>query len=179
MNATTSSVISDSNSYSFDIVIDDYLQSPREENCNITTMICWHSRYNLGDKQMSNPLSEEEVMEMYADIVAIKPIYLYDHGGITINTGGFSCPWDSGMVGWAFITKSSLSDMGLISQADDLDKMNLIIENEIKEYDSYLRGEIYAYLVKDARGNVVECCGGFYSKSDAEEHANEAIKLFY
>lgn len=28
------------------------------------------------------------------------PIYMYSHGGETINTTGFSCPWDSGQVGW-------------------------------------------------------------------------------
>ena len=27
------------------------------------------------------------------------PLYLFDHSGITMNTSGFSCPWDSGQVG--------------------------------------------------------------------------------
>ena len=27
------------------------------------------------------------------------PVYLYDHGGITISTSPFSCPWDSGFFG--------------------------------------------------------------------------------
>jgi hypothetical protein len=29
----------------------------------------------------------------------IKGLFLYDHSGITISTGRFSCPWDSGQVG--------------------------------------------------------------------------------
>jgi hypothetical protein len=30
----------------------------------------------------------------------VLPVYIYDHSGITLNTTGFSCPWDSGQVGW-------------------------------------------------------------------------------
>ena len=32
------------------------------------------------------------------DGMVILPLYLYDHSGITMNTCGFSCPWDSGQV---------------------------------------------------------------------------------
>ena len=46
-----------------------------------------------------------EVNELYdlvraTDKYVILPLYLYDHSGITISTGPFSCPWDSGQVGW-------------------------------------------------------------------------------
>ena len=37
--------------------------------------------------------------------VVILPLYLYDHGEITMSTGRFSCPWDSGQVGWIYCTK--------------------------------------------------------------------------
>ena len=36
------------------------------------------------------------------DGMVILPLYLYDHSGITMNTCGFSCPWDSGQVGWIY-----------------------------------------------------------------------------
>ena len=31
-------------------------------------------------------------------VAIVQPLYLYDHGGITMNTTGFSCSWDSGQV---------------------------------------------------------------------------------
>ncbi len=35
----------------------------------------------------------------------ILPLYLYDHSGITMSTGAFSCRWDSGQVGWIYAEK--------------------------------------------------------------------------
>ena len=50
---------------------------------------------------------ENEVLEPNGgeDEVVALPLYLYDHSGITMNTSGFSCPWDSGQVGWIYCTK--------------------------------------------------------------------------
>ena len=42
------------------------------------------------------------------DKYVILPLYLYDHGGITMSTGAFSCPWDSGRVGWIYAEKKKL-----------------------------------------------------------------------
>lgn len=56
--------------------------------------------------------SDIEVDELY-DLVratgqyVILPLYLYDHSGITISTGPFSCPWDSGQVGWIYAPKDT------------------------------------------------------------------------
>jgi len=36
--------------YTLKIVYDEYAESPRENQDNLGTMICWHNRYNLGDK---------------------------------------------------------------------------------------------------------------------------------
>jgi hypothetical protein len=35
----------------------------------------------------------------------ILPLYLYDHGGITMSTGSFGDPWDSGQVGFIYVSK--------------------------------------------------------------------------
>lgn len=36
--------------------------------------------------------------------VLMLPLHLYDHSGITMNTTGFHCPWDSGQVGFIYVT---------------------------------------------------------------------------
>jgi hypothetical protein len=31
---------------------------------------------------------------------AIMPVYMYEHGGVSFSTAGFTCQWDSGTIGW-------------------------------------------------------------------------------
>jgi len=151
------------NGYKIEISYDSYADSPRED-CNIATIACWHRRYNLGDEQISR-MTEEEMRDNY-DIADILPLYIYDHGGITINTTGFSCGWDSGQVGWVFITNDAV-------KRDKLENCNLqeIMVNEVSGYDQYLRGDVYQFLVRDSDGNVVESCCGFYDMTDCEREA--------
>ena len=56
-----------------------------------------------------SPAYEREVDERLMKVISQKflmlPLYLYDHSGITMNTTGFSCPWDSGQVGWIYASK--------------------------------------------------------------------------
>ena len=57
-----------------------------------------------------------EVNELYylvraTDQYVILPLYLYDHSGITISTRPFSCPWDSGQVGWIYASKDTFREM--------------------------------------------------------------------
>lgn len=83
--------------------------SPREWD-NLGTIVYWHPRYVLGDVYVPKDRysSPEEVLKHECgdenDIVYL-PVYLYDHSGLTINTTGFHCPWDSGQVGWIYAEK--------------------------------------------------------------------------
>ena len=176
--------------YTLFVVDDDMPLNPRTDYDNLGKMVCWHSRYNLGDehdydeprdflqkklfemyssypssqygkpiydfiksgkaetakleydrsahewvlyekwfggnewsKSSSYPasLKGKEVPDWFLDDClsalehkellqlleqsgkfVILPLYLYDHSGITMNTTGFSCPWDSGQVGWIY-----------------------------------------------------------------------------
>ena len=53
-------------------------------------------------------LSISDCQKLLKDIVFYLPLYLYDHSGITMNTGGFSCSWDSGQMGWIYATKEDI-----------------------------------------------------------------------
>ena len=57
-----------------------------------------------------SPAYEREVDERLMKVISQKflmlPLYLYDHSGITMNTTGFSCPWDSGQVGCCLLYTS-------------------------------------------------------------------------
>lgn len=48
---------------------------------------------------------DDEILSIIRKKFIILPLYLYDHGGITISTRPFSCPWDSGQVGYIYASK--------------------------------------------------------------------------
>ena len=98
--------------YRISIFQDTDPMNPRTDYDNAGTMVCFHSRYNLGDKHNFTLESAREFSRR-KDIICL-PLFLYDHSGITINTTGFSCPWDSGQVGFIYITKAkALKEWGV------------------------------------------------------------------
>ena len=101
------------NGKTLEIVQDNNPDSPREWD-NMGTMICFHGRYNLGDKHNYDHRDYSGWEEMETAIIknespaVILPLYLYDHSGITISTSPFSCGWDSGQIGFIFVSKEKL-----------------------------------------------------------------------
>ena len=90
------------------------------------------------------------------------PLYLYDHSGLVMNTTGFSCPWDSGQVGWIYVSESDAMK-AFDSESMTMDvrqKAESFMRNEVAVYDSYLRGECYGFeLYKN--GELTDSCWGF------------------
>ena len=89
--------------YRIRIVSDEDPQNPRTDcDGHAGKMICWHNRYNLGDKEKEYDDIEEFQHVAEKEGFFVLPLYLYDHSGITMSTGAFSCPWDSGQVGFIY-----------------------------------------------------------------------------
>jgi len=81
--------------------------NPRTEFDNITHMICFHKRYNLGDKHDYKNWHEFWDWRLeQRDNLWCQNLYLYDHSGLSISMTPFSCQWDSGHVGFIYIEKS-------------------------------------------------------------------------
>lgn len=166
---------------------------PRREFDHPDVMVCFHRRYELGDKGHGYNFANYESFEDMAEVIQsrekplmILPVYLYDHSGISISTGAFSCPWDSGQVGFIWITEESLTKIC----GDDIEYrapeyLKEIIDASVKEYNQYLSGEIYGFTINKIEtcslGHEHEShedsCWGFYG-SDIEangilDHLNE------
>ena len=91
------------NGYRINIYYDDDARSPREAYDNLGTLYTAHRRYRP-EKEFDDHFDIDKVFEGHIgnfresflkEYIAL-PVYLYDHGGITISTSPFSCPWDSG-----------------------------------------------------------------------------------
>ena len=103
-------------------------QSPRDWD-NLGLMVCWHRRYKLGDEQ---PKSPPETYEIPSGAVVL-PLYLYDHSGITMSTEPFSCPWDSGQVGYIFATEEKIREAFLTKKDDEInDELRAKVVEELK-----------------------------------------------
>ena len=177
--------------YELEIEQDNDTMNPRTEWDNITTMICFHKRYNLGDKtdyKSSNFDSWGELKEQIESdnkVLMIKPLYLYDHSGITISTSPFGCNFDSGQVGWVFITEKQFKLMCGDMDYDN-DRLENIIDSDVKTYDQYLTGEVYQYTIYEIETcdkghehkSIVESCGGYYDEKDCREEGMNLLSIY-
>lgn len=167
------------------IMPDDLALNPREDCDPLSKMICFHGCYTLGDKDHGftpnsfdgwGELADYIEKELAAKVMGkpiIKPLYLYDHGGITISSGAFSCPWDSGQVGFMYMPKYMHREAPKDrSRGEKLSEWAYgIMDAELEVYDAYLRGDVYHFLVEkpelptsinDDGWEYVDSCGGFY-----------------
>jgi hypothetical protein len=136
---------------------------PRKEFDNVGTIAYRHSRYTLGEEEIYDPIEwledmlglerkyeytdrrKEELEDRFCCEYIALPLYLYDHSGISIGTGGFSCPWDSGQVGYIYCTKEkAIKEWGnKICTKKVRERAIRYLEGEIETFDQYLRGDIY------------------------------------
>jgi hypothetical protein len=190
-------------------------ESPRDWD-NLGRMVCWHRRYNLGDEQPSEDageylldLARKVVSSSYPEALLIKnrdailakhyailPLYLYDHSGITISTGPFSCPWDSGQVGFIYCTLEKAKENWMLKGNEGWDHIvypedncpdcakgsnlvgktlrqctEIVLEGEVQTYDDYLTGQVACWIAEDPNGETIEAVGGYFP--DHGDHSKE------
>lgn len=97
--------------FTIEILDDPEPVNPRKDYDNVGTMACWHDRHTLGDEEPDESPSEylKNLLMKHSGLIAL-PLYLYDHSGITMSTGGFSDSWDSGQVGFIYVTPERAKD---------------------------------------------------------------------
>jgi len=108
------------------------LVSPREWD-NLGTMVCFHRKYNLGDKHDFKDTTALDKFLKSKEVAAFLPLYLYDHSGITMATTPFHCKWDSGQVGYIYATKAQAETWGVKGK-----HLKERLQAEVAEYDEYL-----------------------------------------
>lgn len=140
---------------------DDCLcETPRDYD-NLGTMAIIHPRYTLGDPSDLNARQLLRICES-KDVVAL-PIFMYEHSGITIKTTRFDCVWDSGQVGFIYVTKAKLREEFGYKRvsAKRAAKAKSNLRAEVKVYDLFLTGQVYGYEVTDNNGDCVDSCWSF------------------
>lgn len=173
------------------------IESPREWD-NLGT-IAYKSKYILGDEPIDDPiewlinkldLTEEyvhnragkmgfpnytqgvlEMLEnMFFERFIALPLYLYDHSGITISTHPFSCRWDSGKVGYIYISYERIRKEYSVKRVTKKLRKQVreYLKGEVKTLDQYLTGDVYGYV------SEVDGCNGFFGEEGYKQMLEEA-----
>lgn len=173
--------------YYVEIEQDPFPENPRKDYDHLGTMVCWHRRYTLGDEQPRCRPDEYTYEGIPSEDRIQLPLYLYDHSGITMSTQPFSCPWDSGQVGFIWVHQAAIAEafgFPVGSGWEDTKDGKTLRERvvaclvaEVEVYDYYLTGDVFGVVItKD--GEEVENCWGFYGIDSARQHAKEQVEYF-
>lgn len=96
------------------------------------------------------------------------PVYKYDHSGVCYNTTGFSCPWDSGLVGIAYVRKSAVLREGLYGAKKNQpasvrqEAGEKYLKAQVQLLSDWASGNVYGYQVEDSDGNTTDSCYGYF-----------------
>jgi len=176
------------------LIQDEDAMNPFEDTDTLGTLVTWHPNYTFGGvdgkkefgdpKYLASILKKEKLVHL--------PVYLLDHSGLTVNTTGFSCPWDSGQIGYIYITakdwqeeykdvRKSRKDCNTLAES--------ILRHEIEALDQLLTGDVWGIVIEkdvkcDKCGNESEAhldsCWGFfgyeYAKQECKRMFDAVIK---
>ena len=84
----------------------------------------------------------EEFLESVETDHILRPLYMYEHGGVALSTGAYSDPWDSGQVGYVRVTPESAEKIGI--DISDTERVNALIDQEVAALAAYINGDIYS-----------------------------------
>ena len=113
-------------------------------------------------------------------------LFLYDHSGLSISSGPFSCLWDSGWFGIVAVSVEQVKkEYGwkVLTQSRRK-KIEEYLQNEIDTYNEYLHGEVYGFQVtpEDDDTEILDSCWGFFGddgldqlKSECQAYINDRI----
>ena len=187
--------------YTLKVEQDDMAHDPRGWD-NVCTMVCFHSRYNLGDNHDYDDsddffahilcnicgMNEEDIDELStrekyklakeSDKIYFKDLNLYDHSGLTISTSSgypYNDRWDAGCIGWIYVSKERIFKecMG-ITEENWQERADKMLDGEVETYDFYLRGDVYGYTLTKKVIEQETCphCGEVIQEYEEEEEVD-------
>lgn len=165
---------------------DDMPVNPREEYTNNGKIIHWHKRWSsFGEIDISkngrftNKKDLEDWIKKEYNAFVLVPIFMYDHSGVAIRTYPFTCPFDSGQVGYIFATKEEVKNTFKSTGKKAQEKYIKLLVDEIETYNQYLANDVYC-LVQETYDNDknpinYDTVGGFFGLDYAIQGLKEGI----
>lgn len=127
-------------------------------------------------EQAIDYLSDQDkyaLVEASGELV-ISTISYYDHSGLTVWIGSPSDQWDSGRCGWIYQTKEDTIEQNGGTEENWREVAWKNMEAEMKEYNAYVEGECYGWMVLDEDGDNIDSCWGYVGSERIDEMIAEA-----
>jgi hypothetical protein len=174
--------------YAIKLVYDTDAESPREWD-NLGTITAEHRRYDFSD-------TDSIPIERFEDIVSKKtsdylylPVYMYDHSGVSLSTSPFSCPWDSGQVGYIYVSKDNIRKEYGVKRISPKLKLSVyeLLRQEISIYSQYINGEVYGFQIAEIGNEYIQdnypvmskCWEKQYNKLSMKEKSKFIVDNFF
>lgn len=117
---------------------------------------------------------QSEMVDFLSQEYVLMPLYLYDHSGLSISTESFHDPWDSGQVGFVYLSnENAIKDRVPISELDQAimtdelrEQTKDTLRSEVELYNHYLQGDSYGYQLFQ-NGEEIDSCWGFLGDFDS------------
>lgn len=116
----------------------------------------------------------------------ILPIYMYSHSGERISTIPFGDRWDSGLVGYIYMTEQKAKEEQLTRKDGKINwkAVKARLESEIETFDQYISSEVYGFISHNIKDGIIEededSCYGFFGsdihKNGILDHIGEEVK---
>lgn len=148
---------------------DEFSENPIDSMDFLGTINCFHRNYNIGHDHNYNLYDLNNIIN-HKDFLSL-PVYMYDHSGITINTTGFSCQWDSGQIGIIYVSKEKIRQEYSVKRITKKIEKQVyeVLRSEIKTLDIYLTGQIFGFQTDN------DSCYGFYDYDECIQEAKSQI----
>lgn len=165
--------------YDINVYFDYDADSPRELFDGLGTIYSNHKNYspdNHGIEELMEKFGCNGIKELISTIEKEKkyiylPIYAYIHSGITINTSGYSDPWDSGFFGIIMVDKTDDECNGMTDE-----QIKNCLQTEVEDLDAYYTGQVFRYEVINTVGECIDSLNGIYGDTNyAIEEAQRYI----
>lgn len=137
------------------------------------------TRYTLGTCRVGCVEDIEEYSkEIEEEGGLVLPAYAHIHGGVSMSTGSFGDPWDSGQSGVIVLSKEDWDEH---FPGYEKERLHEVMSATVRRYGKWVDGEVYKWTIVDLpTGDIVDSYGGFFyeehAMEDAESTAAHLIK---
>lgn len=109
---------------------------------------------------------KKQAKEEGIKIVAIYPISRYEHSGVVYSIGEKN-GWDYSPCGFYIVTDKSLKEYGARNNKKSFERF---IKAELENYNRYVNGEVYSFVLYNEQGEIEDSCCGFYDIESIREY---------
>jgi hypothetical protein len=154
MNLTYAETIDADPPITIEIYTDPDPEAPDNTESDIFIITTRNRHFELAHEGFTIDSAADPDVHMEYDVFKV---YAYIHSGVQLSLTPFSCPWDSGPIGYLFARKGDAASP----------------ESFIKAWNDFLSGNVYGFVVESG-GVQIDSCWGFYSDYNTSGCLSEA-----